>query len=155
MSDKVTDKVTRLIEPLFKEQVALEQFELIDVEYKKEGNNWYLRIFIDKENGITLDECQIVSGYVGNLLDIHDPIPSSYFLEVSSPGIERPLQKKEDYDKYKGQLIKIKTYAPFEGKKEFVGILQDLLGEQVILEINKAELKIPLEKVASANLTIE
>jgi ribosome maturation factor RimP len=155
MSDKVADKVTRLIEPIFREQVALEQIKLVDVTYKKEGNNWYLRIFIDKENGITLDDCQIVSGYVSNLIDIHDPIPSSYFLEVSSPGIERPLKKKEAYDKYKGQLIKIKTYAPFEGKKEFVGILQGLLEDQVILEINGTELKIPLEKVASANLTIE
>jgi ribosome maturation factor RimP len=154
MSNKVIDKVTRAIEPLFREAGALQQFELVDVEFKKEGNNWYLRIFIDKENGVTLDDCQSVSKLVDNLLDIHDPVPFSYFLEVSSPGIERPLKKKEDYDKYTGQLIKIKTYAPYEGKKEFIGLSQGLIAEQVILEINGTEFKIPLEKVASVNLTL-
>jgi ribosome maturation factor RimP len=77
------------------------KFELVDVEYLKEGSNWYLRVFIDKEGGITIDDCQLVSEEISDELDKADPIKQSYFLEVSSPGIDRPLKKEKDFEKFK------------------------------------------------------
>lgn len=155
MSNNVIDRVHKLIEPLFAEGNVLSNLELVDVEYKKEGNNWYLRIFIDKEEGVTLDDCQFASKHFDNILDEQDPVPTSYFLEVSSPGVERPLKRKEDYEKFAGELVRIKTYAPFAGKKEHIGYLNGLVDDQIALKIDDSEVLIPLDKVASANLSLE
>ncbi|MDW7675051.1 MAG: ribosome maturation factor RimP [Bacillota bacterium] len=154
MSNQNTaEMIYELISPLFNKE--LKELELVDVEYKKEGTNWYLRIFIDKDTGISLDDCQQASRVIEQLIDDKDPILTSYFLEVSSPGIERPLKKESDYEKYKNKLVKIKTYGPIDGKKEFIGELQGLNDGQIVLQLDNHLVSIPLDKVASANLTIE
>lgn len=118
---KIDEIVTELVEPIVEEN----SFELVDVEFVKEGANWYLRIYIDKEGGVTIDDCQIVSEKLSDKLDDADPIEQSYFLEVSSPGLDRPLKKEKDFEKYKGEQVEVRVFQPIEGKKVFEG---ELLG---------------------------
>lgn len=148
-------KVTAQVEEMTKPIVESLQLELVEVEYVKEGANWYLRVYIDKPGGVDLDDCQAVSEQLDKLLDEKDPIPSSYILEVSSPGIERPLKKTADYERFAGNLINIKTFAPIDGKKSINGRLIGLEGNEVILEIDGQQLNVPLERIASARLAIE
>lgn len=128
--------------------------ELVDVEFVKEGASWYLRVYIDKPGGIEVDDCQAVSGQVSDLLDQHDPITQAYYLEVSSPGLDRPLKKDKDFEKYTGELIKLNTYAPLDGKKSFTGKLLGLQDDGIHLEVNGQERVFPREKVSSVKLEI-
>lgn len=98
-------------------------FELVDVEYVKEGGNWYLRAYIDKEGGIAVDDCEVVSRAFGNMLDEKDFIEDSYILEVSSPGLGRPLKKEKDYVRSMGKELEIRTYRAIDRQKEFFGVL--------------------------------
>lgn len=100
------------------------QFELVDVEYVKEGSNWYLRAYIDKPGGITVDDCEVVSRALSELLDQNDFIEDSYILEVSSPGLGRPLKKEKDFQRSLGEEVEIRTYRAINRQKEFVGILK-------------------------------
>lgn len=129
--------------------------ELVDVEFVKEGAHWYLRVFLDKDGGIDVEDCRAVSEKLSHLLDEQDPIPQAYMLEVSSPGLDRPLRKQSDYAKYSGRLVRVKTFAPVDGKKEVVGELKGLEGEDVVLAVEGREVRIPREKAASIRLEIE
>lgn len=100
------------------------QFELVDVEYVKEGGNWYLRAYIDKEGGITVDDCELVSRRMSDLLDEKDFVEESYIFEVSSPGLGRPLKKEKDYQRSLGKEVEIRTYKAIEKEKEFYGLLK-------------------------------
>lgn len=133
------------------EIVEAKGFELIDVEFVKESGNWYLRYYIDKPGGITLDDCQSISVEVGRLLDVTDPIPYSYILEVSSPGIERPLKKDKDFLRYISSFVEIKTFEKIEGQKVFTGILEDYSNGIVTIK-NGQSYSIPREKISSAKL---
>ncbi len=113
-------KTEQLLEPLLKEN----QFELVDVEYVKEGTSWYLRAYIDKPGGITIDDCELISRALSDLLDREDFIDDSYILEISSPGLERPLKKDKDFDRSIGEQVEIKTYRPLNGSKEITGTLK-------------------------------
>ena len=104
--------------------VESHRFELVDVEYVKEGSNWYLRAYIDKEGGITVDDCEVVSRAFGELLDEEDFIEDSYILEVSSPGLGRPLKKEKDYVRSLGKKLEIRTFRTINKQKEFYGILK-------------------------------
>jgi len=126
--------------------------ELVDVEFLKEGGHWYLRIFIDKPEGIDHEDCRFVSERIDRLLDEKDPIPHSYTLEVSSPGIERPIKKLEDYNRFMGKLAVITTFAPVNGRKKFSGRLLGTRMGDVAIDIDGAEFIIPLEQIASARL---
>ncbi len=99
------------------------QFELVDVEYVKEGTSWYLRCYIDKEGGIFVDDCELVHRELGDLLDEQDFIDGSYILEVSSPGLERPLKKEKDFARSIGKEVEVRTFRKIEGRKEFTGCL--------------------------------
>jgi ribosome maturation factor RimP len=114
-----------------------------------------LRAYIDREEGVTLRDCSEVSGELGAVLEVQDLIPNPYTLEVSSPGLTRPLRKPEDYDKYRNRLVKIRTFEAIEGRKNFKGILQGLEGEKVYLQMEGKILGIPLQGIAKANLEIE
>ena len=103
--------------------VEAQRFELVDVEYVKEAGNWYLRVYIDKEGGITVDDCELISRAFSDLLDEADFIEDSYILEVSSPGLGRPLKKEKDYARSMGKELEIRTYRPIDKQKEFYGIL--------------------------------
>ena len=132
-----------------------EGLELVDVEFQREKQGWVLRVYIDKPGGVTLDDCTDISYQLSAVLDVEDLIDTSYTLEVSSPGLTRPLKELNDYERYKGQLVKIKTYKPIDGKKVFRGKLIGLENEIVKIEDEKGEREIPFEDIAKANLNFE
>jgi len=149
MQEKVQDVVFALVKPA----VEKLQLELVAVEYVKEGANWYLRIYIDKENGVDLDDCERASRVISDLLDEKDPIPQAYFLEVSSPGIERLLQRDVDYARYRDALVNVQLFAPLAGRKKLHGKLGEVTPEalQLTLEDDKI-LEIPRDKIAQVKL---
>ncbi len=117
------------------EPIVLELgFELVDVEYVKEAGNWYLRAYIDKPDGITVDDCEIVSRRFSDILDEKDYIEDSYIFEVSSPGLGRPLKKEKDFKRSLGEEVEVRTYRAIDRQKEFTGILKDFDKETVTLE---------------------
>lgn len=116
-------------------------FELVDVEFVKEGGNWYLRAYIDKPGGINVDDCEKVSRELSDLLDETDFIEESYILEVSSPGLGRPLKKEKDFQRSLGKEVEIRTYRMVDKKKEFTGILADYDKDTVTIEIENSERK--------------
>lgn len=116
-------------------------FELVDVEYVKEGGNWYLRAYIDKPGGINVDDCETVSRELSDLLDEKDFIEESYILEVSSPGLGRPLKKEKDFKRSLGKEVEIRTYCMVDRKKEFTGILTDYDKDTVTIEVENSERK--------------
>lgn len=144
-------KVEELLLPITTEN----KFELVDVEFVKEGPNWYLRVYIDKEGGISIDDCELVSRALDKKLDEIDPIEQAYILEVCSPGIDRPLKKEEDYIKYAGELVDIKLYKPINGKKEYQGALKGLLGDIVtIVDEEENEIQFTQKEIASIRLAV-
>ncbi|MGI6576368.1 MAG: ribosome maturation factor RimP [bacterium] len=151
MGSRVEGIVATLAQPLAQKL----GFEVVDVQYRKEGANWYLRVFIDKETGINLDDCQLLSEQLSKLLDEKDPIPHSYLLEVSSPGIERPLKNEQDFIRFQGKRIKLKTYAPVVGQKNFTGVLQSVKDGQVVVKLDAEQVAIPLDQIAQARLVAE
>ena len=110
-------------------------FELVDVEYVKEGSTWYLRAYIDKPGGIMVDDCEVVSRRLSDILDEKDYIEDSYILEVSSPGLGRPLKKEKDFKRSLGEEVEIRTYRMIDRKKEFTGILKDYDETTVTIEM--------------------
>ena len=124
-------KAEELLMPI----VEAQGFELVDVEYVKEAGSWYLRAYIDKEGGITVDDCEIVSRAFEARLDEADFIEDSYILEVSSPGLGRPLKKEKDYRRSMGKELELRTFRPIDGKKEFYGILRAYDDNSVTIEM--------------------
>ncbi|MBL4665080.1 MAG: ribosome maturation factor RimP [Nitrospinaceae bacterium] len=147
----VTQSVTELIEP----GLLANGLELVDVEFKKEGKNWFLRIYIDREGGVTLADCQKTSRLAGDLIEVEEVIEPIYTLEVSSPGLNRVLKKEKDFLKYSGKKIFVQCHAPMDGRKKFTGILTGLIDQSIHLEVDGQRYTIPLSLVAKANLVIE
>ncbi|MEK6454104.1 ribosome maturation factor RimP [Caldifermentibacillus hisashii] len=151
---KVTETVEKIAWPIVHEL----GLEIVDIEYVKEGKNWYLRLYIDKENGVDIEECGMVSEKLSEKLDEIDPIPHNYYLEVSSPGAERPLKKQADFEKAIGKNVHIKTYEPIDGEKIFEGILQEFDGTNVTIEVRvktkSKVIQIPYNKIAQARLAV-
>ncbi|KAF0221698.1 MAG: hypothetical protein FD174_29 [Geobacteraceae bacterium] len=135
--------------------------ELVDLEYKREGQSMVLRLFIDREGGVTLDDCATVSRELSELLDVEDFIPGHYNLEVSSPGLNRPLKKESDFQRYRGKLVKIRTFEPLPDdagnrRKTFLGELLAVENGVVRVRLTEGQTAgIPMEKVAKANLEFE
>jgi ribosome maturation factor RimP len=154
MSKKVTEIVEELVNPILNEL----ELELVDVEYVKEGKDWFLRVYIDSSNGIDIEHCGTVSERLSEKLDELDPIPHLYFLEVSSPGAERPLKKSRDFEKAIGKQVFVKTYEPINGEKQFEGELTNFDGETVtvtyLVKTREKVVTIPYNKVASARLAV-
>jgi len=136
-------------------------FELVDIEFVKVGRNAVLRLFIDKDGGITLDDCADLSRELSMILDVEDVLPCNYSLEVSSPGLDRPLKKLSDYERFAGRLIKVRTYEPQPDdkgnrRKTFLGKLDGLIDGVVKITLAEGQTaSIPLERVAKANLEFE
>ena len=153
----VVETVTKLVTPILDER----HFELVDAEFVKEGKSWYLRIYIDKPGGINIEECALVSDLLGEKLDDcdPDPIPQAYFLEVSSPGAERPLKKERDYERALNSYIHVSLYQPLEGNKVYEGTMVDLKPDELTLEyMDKTRQKtivIPRKQIAQARLAIK
>ena len=123
-------KTEKLLEPITTEN----GLETVDVEYVKEGADWYLRAYIDKPEGVNINDCELVSRALEEKLDVEDFIKDAYILEVSSPGLTRPLKKEKDYKRNLGKLVEIRTYKPFEKRKEFVGELKAYDNDTVTIE---------------------
>lgn len=115
------------------------QFELVDVEYVKEGSTWYLRAYIDKEGGITVNDCELVAREMNEILDREDYVEGSYIFEVSSPGLGRPLKKEKDYLRNMGQEVEIHTYSPVNHSKNFLGVLKAYDAKSVTIENEDGE----------------
>ncbi|HKM43803.1 MAG TPA: ribosome maturation factor RimP [Limnochordia bacterium] len=147
----VVEMVTEWVEEIVKDS----DLELVDVEYVKEHTDWILRVFIDKPGGIDLEDCQKVSGVLDKKLDEADPIAAAYSLEVSSPGLERPLKKAADYVRFAGRQVHIRTYSGIYGQKRFEGTLEGLENDNVLLKWEGETIEIPLELVSKANLALE
>ncbi|EPY10024.1 MULTISPECIES: ribosome maturation factor RimP [Paenibacillus] len=149
-SANIKSTVENMITPYLEEN----NFELVDVEYVKEGSSWFLRVFVDKEGGIDIEDCGRISEVLSQKLDENDPITDAYFLEVSSPGAERPLKKTKDFVKAVGKHVYVTTYEPIGALKEFEGVLTSFDEQTVVVQVGKKEHAIPYEKVASARLAI-
>ncbi|MBX5437772.1 MAG: ribosome maturation factor RimP [Alicyclobacillaceae bacterium] len=153
---RVVDIVEQLALPI----VAESGLELVDVEYKKEGTHWYLRVFIDRpEGGVDIDDCSRVSERLSERLDEVDPIPTSYFLEVSSPGAERPLKKPADFARSVGRRVHLSLYEPVSGQRQLEGVLLRFDGDTLELEQTvknrKQTVSVPLQQVAKARRAVE
>lgn len=145
-------KTESFLLPLMKEN----NFELVDVEYVKEAGNWYLRAYIDKEGGITVDDCEVVSRRLGDWLDEKDFIEDSYILEVSSPGLGRPLKKDKDFERSIGKDVDIRLYKPFNKQKEFTGALKAYNKETVtITQEDGTELVLNRPEIALIRLAFD
>ncbi len=129
-------KTEELVLPL----VEANHFELVDVEYVREAGTWYLRIYIDKEGGININDCELVSRAFSDILDKEDYIEDAYILEVSSPGLGRPLKKEKDFQRNLGEEVEVRTYKPINKQKEFVGLLDAWDQETVTLQLEGGEL---------------
>ncbi len=147
---QLTEVVRALIEPV----VVYTGMELIDVEYGRGPSGKVLRLTIDKPGGVTIDDCSDISRLVGDLLDAKDSLPGSYNMEVSSPGINRPLKKKDDFERFAGQKVLIKTRKLIDGRRNFKGILHGTREEFIVVFSEKTILNIPFDLVAKARLDI-
>ena len=131
-SESYEAKTEQLIQPL----IDANNFELVDVEFVKEGSDWYLRVYIDKDGGITVDDCELISRAFNEILDREDYISEQYIFEVSSPGLMRPLKKEKGYKRSVGKLIDIKLYKPVDKCKEFTGVLDSYDKDTVTIKMD-------------------
>ncbi|MDC3414104.1 ribosome maturation factor RimP [Aquibacillus sp. 3ASR75-11] len=154
MGTNVTEMTEELVQPILDEL----QLKLVDISFVKEGNNWYLRVFVDKNGGVDIEECGRVSEKLSEKLDEQDPVTFPYFLEVSSPGVERPLKNQQDFEDNIGNAVYVKLYEPINGAKEIEGKLKSFQDDVVTLEVkvkaNKKEIQLPYEKIAKARLAV-
>ena len=144
-------KTEQLVQPI----VDANSFELVDVEYVKEGSNWYLRIYIDKQGGITIDDCEVVSRALSDILDAKDFIEDAYILEVSSPGLTRPLKKDKDFQRNLEKEVEIKLFKPFEKRKDFGGILKAFDAETVTIDEDGREIVFNRSDIALIRLAFD
>ncbi|MBQ6820486.1 MAG: ribosome maturation factor RimP [Clostridium sp.] len=147
--DALIEKIYELVKPVADEL----NYEIYHIEYVKENGEYYLRIYIDKENGITLTDCEKLSRRVSEIMDVEDPIPVAYYLEVSSPGLNRGLFTDAHYIKQIGKEVLIRFIKSFEGRKNIKGILKEVTEEAVVVEYEAEKMfTVPKDKIKSANL---
>jgi ribosome maturation factor RimP len=150
-TDSVAKAVTTFIEPFLEEM----DFELVEVEYLSERGRWVLRVFVDKQGGITVEDCARISREIGDVIEVKDCIPHGYVLEVSSPGLNRPLKKEKDLLWAIGRKVKIKMGAAMDGRRNFTGYLRSFRNGMVYLEVENNLIALPWGRVAKANLVYE
>ncbi|WP_240375348.1 ribosome maturation factor RimP [Bacillus piscicola] len=155
MSNNIKETAAQLAEPIVREM----NLELVDVEYKKEGKNWFLRIFIDGPEGVDIEDCGTVSEKLSDELDKEDPIKGAYYLEVSSPGAERPLKTEKDLVRSVGKQVYVTTYEAIDGIKAFEGTLTEFDGKHLTISAKVKQKQItytvPYDKVAKARLAVQ
>ena len=138
----------QLLEPV----ISLMGYELVGIEYLGQGRNGVLRVYIDKTDGVTLDDCEKVSRQVSGLLDVEDPIRERYTLEVSSPGLDRPLFTREHFARHTGEWVQVRLDKPLDGRRNFKGIIQGMQDEEVLLEVDGTQFVLPLKTIEKARL---
>lgn len=158
MADKsitYREKIMQVIEPV----IESEGMEVVDLECLKMKYRWLVRIYIDKEEGVTIADCSEISKQAGDILDVYDVLPGSYTLEVSSPGLDRPLTRDKDFIKYRGSAVRIKTGEKLDGVKNFHGKLNDYLDEDgrktLVVDVSGKIYHIPRDLVVKAHLVYE
>jgi ribosome maturation factor RimP len=151
MEREIVDRVRAMIHPI----VLNEGMEVVDIEYRRESRGWVLRLTLDKEGGVALDDCTRVSQELGMSLDVEDVIQAPYTLEVSSPGLTRPLKTEKDFMKYRNHLIKVKTIDPIQNRRQFKGKLLGVSENGIEIEVDGGVFQIPLANLAKANLEID
>ena len=151
MTETVIKQVEAVARPVLEEL----ELELVEVQYRREQSGWVLRLIIDSHDGVSLDDCAAASREIGQILDIEDFIDQAYNLEVSSPGLDRPLKSMADFQRFIGRKAKIKTIAPIAGEHVFTGRIQQTEEETIILDLGTKEVSIPFSEVAKARLEIE
>jgi ribosome maturation factor RimP len=145
-------RTQKLLEPILEKN----HYELYDVEFVKEGGNWYLRIFIDKDSGITIDDCELVSKALSELLDVHDYISEAYMLEVSSPGLGRQLRRDRHFEKSIGEEVEVKLFKPINKKKEYIGLLKSFDQNTITIELeDQSSMEIPRNQISTVRLTFD
>lgn len=149
--DEYEQKTEALVMPI----IEANNFELVDVEYVKEAGNWYLRVYVDKEGGIAVDDCEVVSRALSDKLDVDDFIEDSYILEVSSPGLGRPLKKEKDFIRSIGKEVDIHLYKSIDKQKEFTGVLKSYNKEEIVLQIEDTEVTFDRTNVALIRLSFD
>lgn len=147
----IVGAVSELVKPV----LAEDELELVDIEYKKEGPRWFLRIFIHKIGGITLKDCQKISRKVEDIIEIEDIIANKYFLEVSSPGLERPLKSEKDLLRNLNQRVCVYTHSSINKKSKFVGTIQNAEDGLLLLKLDEDVLSIPIDEIKKATLEIK
>ena len=155
MKEDQQAQIRRQVEELSESLVVAEGMELVDLEYRREGPRWMLRLFIDKEGGVTVDDCARISRELGDLLDVKDIIPHAYVLEVSSPGLNRRIRKKGDFSRFAGQKVQLLLISPIDGRRKIVGELIGVEGEEVVVTATEGRFSVPLKDIAKANLIYE
>lgn len=152
MKKNIATEIEKIVLPI----TDANNLELVDVEYVKEGGEFFLRIYVDKDGGISLNECEAVSRELNPILDEKDPIKDNYFLEVSSPGLDRPLKKEKDFIRYQGKDVEIKLYKPMNGSKQHEGELVGLTEDKNIkVRIDNEEVEFNQKDVALIRLAIK
>jgi ribosome maturation factor RimP len=151
LDQKVIDSVREILDSL----LLGYGFELIDIEYRREGRGWVLRIYIDKDGGVSVEDCARISRELGTLLYLNDIIPGTYNLEISSPGLTRALKKVRDFERFKGKLLKIKTMKDIQGRRVFTGRLIDFVGNVASVEMDRHVYFIPYDEIERANLELD
>lgn len=149
---RVVDIVSEIVEPFAGEK----GLELVDVEFVKEGPDRYLRVIIDKEEGVSIDDCGEVSLFLSKKMDELDPIEENYFLEVTSPGVERQLKKDKDFERFSGKAVQVNLYQPIDGQKILEGILLGLFDNAIKLEMEEGQvIEIPKSKASLVKLVVK
>ncbi len=148
---RVIKGVAELVEPILEGM----GFELVDIEYVSQQGRWVLRLFIDKEGGVTIDDCASVSGELGDLIDVRSYIDHSYVLEVSSPGLDRPIKKEKDILGSMGKRIKVKMAAPAKGRRNYTGFLRDFREGMLYVDVDGELVALDWRQVDKANLVYE
>lgn len=147
----LAEQLTDLLEPVVEDHGC----ELVELQFRREGRGWVLRLIVDKAGGVTLDDCAGVSREVGHLLEVEDLIEQAYHLEVSSPGLDRPLKRERDYLRCVGKKVKVTTREPLEGEQVFVGLIEDFSAGKLVLGTQKGNVVIPFEQISKAKLVVE
>jgi ribosome maturation factor RimP len=148
---KVVDVVKKIAAPFCEEN----GLTLIDVEFVKEGPHRYLRVMVDKNEGVSLDDCSLVSKFLNAELDKVDPVEENYFLEITSPGVERELKTEEDFKRFAGKTIQVKLFSPLDGQKLYKGTLIDLSDGIIKIGNDGKVVEIPLDKAAMVKLMVD
>ena len=151
MAETVIEQIETVVLPVL-DELGL---ELVEVQYRREQSGWVLRLVIDKQDGVNLDDCGAVSREISQLLDIEDFIDQAYNLEVSSPGLNRPLKSMAGFERFVGRLAKIKTTESIAGEHVFIGKINKTEGESIVLEVGTKEVTILFSQVAKARLEVE
>jgi ribosome maturation factor RimP len=150
--DRSSKETLRRVRDAILPVLAQRNFQLVDAEFVREPQGFTLRIFIDREGGITVEDCADFSGEVGDILDVKGIIETRYHLEVSSPGLDRRVREAADFDRFAGREIRVRTEEPIDGQRNFSGTLKGMDGDDVIVECDGRTFRIPRESIERANL---